>query len=174
MCNFQPTIIALSEVTCNVQLEVRYSCFGFVHDDGEDWSSIPSLQGDVCWHWYWNTGYRAVYWFIFPHLYYNDEVLLARIEQFLRSLRDTFELGRDTWISLLLSILSLGWSNLSPHSWSSLAIGVSLETPTTSETLVICQILKNEFLKLVVFVLFYLPHLVRAQSPSSSSRMVPL
>ena len=27
---------------------------------------------------------------------YNDEVLLARIEQFLRSLRDTFELGRDT------------------------------------------------------------------------------
>ena len=27
---------------------------------------------------------------------YNDEVLLARIEQFLRSLRDTFELGRDS------------------------------------------------------------------------------
>ena len=107
MCNFQPTIIALSEVTCNVQLEVRYSCFGFVHDDGEDWSSIPSLQGDVCWHWYWNTGYRAVYWLIFAHLYYNDEVLLARIEQFLRSLRDTFELGRDTWISLLLSLISL-------------------------------------------------------------------
>ncbi len=39
---------------------------------------------------------QLVYWFIFPHLYYNDEVLLARIEQFLRSLRDTFELGRDT------------------------------------------------------------------------------
>ena len=39
---------------------------------------------------------KAVYWLIFAHLYYNDEVLLARIEQFLRSLRDTFELGRDT------------------------------------------------------------------------------
>ena len=28
--------------------------------------------------------------------------------------------------------------DLSPHSWSSLAMGVSLDTPTTSATLVIC------------------------------------
>ena len=38
----------------------------------------------------------SLYWLISTHLYNNDEVLLARIEQFLRSLRDTFELGRDT------------------------------------------------------------------------------
>ena len=72
----------------------------------------------------------SLYWLISTHLYNNDEVLLARIEQFLRSLRDTFELGRDTWISLCWDF-NLTPSNHSPHSCSSLAIGVSPETPTT-------------------------------------------